>query len=31
MKDLLKNIDGRATQKSVEAVLRQYRTFGTPS
>ncbi|WP_369436136.1 hypothetical protein [Lysinibacillus fusiformis] len=27
MKDLLNNIDGRATQEAVEAVLRQYRTY----
>lgn len=27
MKDLLNNIDGKATQKAVEAVLRQYRTY----
>ncbi|WP_433595146.1 ArpU family phage packaging/lysis transcriptional regulator [Lysinibacillus xylanilyticus] len=27
MEDLLKNIDGKATQKSIEATLRQYRTF----
>ena len=27
MIDLLKNIDGKATQQSIEATLRQYRTF----
>lgn len=27
MEDILKNIDGKATQKAVEAVLRQYRTY----
>lgn len=27
MKDLLQNIDGKATQEAVEATLRQYRTF----
>lgn len=27
MKDLLNNIDGKATQEEIESVLRQYRTF----
>lgn len=25
--DILKNIDGKATQKAIEKVLRQYRTY----
>ncbi|MGE6601501.1 hypothetical protein ACQKEY_07220 [Lysinibacillus fusiformis] len=25
--DILKNIDGKATQKAIENVLRQYRTY----